>query len=76
MGAPIANRTRGETEGLIGFFVNTLVMRGPCGRQPHLPANCCAASRRPRWSAYAHQDLPFETLVDVIQRDTQRPSAA
>ena len=65
---PIANRTRGETEGLIGFFVNSLVF----------PADLAGDPRSPRWSAgsaksalgaYAHQDLPFERLVEVLQPD-------
>ena len=72
VGVPIANRTRGETEGLIGFFVNTLVMRGRVDGNPTF-RELLRRVKETALEAYAHQDLPFETLVDVIQRDTQRP---
>ena len=66
VGTPIANRTHGETEGLIGFFVNTLVMRGRCGGNPTF-RELLAAVKETALGAYAHQDLPFETLVDALQ---------
>jgi amino acid adenylation domain-containing protein/non-ribosomal peptide synthase protein (TIGR01720 family) len=65
VGTPIANRTRAETEGLIGFFVNTLVLRAkPSPELPYL--ELLRALRETCLSAYAHQDLPFERLVQEL----------
>ena len=73
VGSPIAGRTREETEPLIGLFVNTLVLRGRVGGDPDLAA-LLAAARRAALGAYAHQDLPFEMLVDALdpERDMRR----
>ncbi len=73
VGSPIAGRTREETEPLIGLFVNTLVLRGRVGGDPDLAA-LLAAARRSALGAYAHQDLPFEMLVDALdpERDMRR----
>ncbi|MFO0758293.1 MAG: amino acid adenylation domain-containing protein [Byssovorax sp.] len=65
VGTPVANRGRSEIEGLIGFFVNTLVLRveiDPEGSFLDLLARVKAACL----GAYAHQDLPFERLVDDL----------
>ncbi len=67
VGVPIANRTRGETEGLIGFFVNTLVMRGRVSNNPSF-RELLRRVKETALGAYAHQDLPFETLVDALTR--------
>ncbi|MBO0798422.1 MAG: AMP-binding protein, partial [Blastocatellia bacterium] len=70
VGTPIANRNRTEIEGLIGFFVNTLILRA------HFSGNLnfhelLAQVRETALGAYAHQDLPFEKLVEELdpQRD-------
>lgn len=66
VGSPIANRNRPEVEGLIGFFVNTLVLRStfsPLERFDELLDHV----QRHTWQAYAHQDLPFEKLVEALQ---------
>ncbi|HKV38145.1 MAG TPA: condensation domain-containing protein, partial [Blastocatellia bacterium] len=64
-GAPIANRMRVELEGLIGCFVNTLVFRADLSGGPRFEDLCARVSEMCR-QAYAHQDLPFEKLVDEI----------
>jgi len=65
VGAPIANRNRAEIEALIGFFINTLVLKTDLGSDPSF-RDVLRRVKDVCLSAYAHQDLPFEKLVDEL----------
>ena len=66
VGVSVANRHRAETEGIIGLFVNTQVMRSTVEGRMSL-AKVLAQAKEAAIGAQAHQDLPFEQLVDALQ---------
>jgi hypothetical protein len=65
LGTPVAGRRRLEIESLIGFFVNTLVLRPDLSAAPRF-TELLSRVRREALDAYAHQDLPFERLVEDL----------
>ena len=66
VGTPIANRNQVEIEELIGFFVNTLVLRVDLSHNPTV-RELLGRVQQVALEAYAHQDLPFESLVEALQ---------
>ena len=73
VGTPVANRQHVETEGLVGCFANTLVLRGELSDEQTFE-ELLRATRASSLEAFAHQDAPFEHLVDELQaqRDMSR----
>jgi amino acid adenylation domain-containing protein len=73
VGMPVANRSRPEIEGLIGFFANTLLLRTDLTGNPRW-RDLLGQVRANTLDALAHQDLPFERLVEDLrpERDASR----
>lgn len=65
LGTPVAGRTEAELDHLIGFFVNILVLRNDLSGNPTL-REMLRRTRETALAAYAHQDLPFDRVVDAV----------
>jgi hypothetical protein len=65
IGSPIANRNNLELQNLIGFFTNTIALRTRLGGNPSF-REVVARARGTALGAYAHQDLPFEKVVEAV----------
>jgi hypothetical protein len=65
IGSPIANRNNLEIQGLIGFFTNTIALRTRLGGNPSF-REVLGRARATAVGAYAHQDLPFEKVVETV----------
>ena len=61
---------------MIGFFVNTLVLRTQICRGSRVSESCCSGVREVTLGAYAHQDVPFEKLVEELQPERASESRA
>src|SRR5262249_51235791 len=77
VGTPVANRTHAATEGLIVCFINTLALRADLAANPP-GTELLRQVRETALGAYAHQDLPFERLIDELElpRDLSRTPLA
>lgn len=65
LGTPVAGRSEPELDQLVGFFINILVLRNDLSGNPSL-REVCRRAREMALAAYAHQDLPFDQVVDAV----------
>jgi non-ribosomal peptide synthetase component F len=70
VGVDVANRNQGGTEGLIGLFVNQIMMRADLSGKPNFQELLARVSTM-TLRVYAHQDLPFDKLVDSLKLERQ-----
>ncbi len=66
VGTAVSGRSRAETEGLIGLFVNTVVLRSDISGRPQF-RGLLARVRETCLGAYAHQEVPFERVVEQLK---------
>ncbi|MET0397980.1 MAG: condensation domain-containing protein, partial [Longimicrobiaceae bacterium] len=66
VGTPVTHRSRPELQGLVGFFVNTLALRADLRGDPSF-RELLGRARRAVLDGYAHQDAPFDRVVDAVQ---------
>ncbi|MGV0794569.1 amino acid adenylation domain-containing protein [Mycolicibacterium sp. XJ1819] len=66
LGTPVAGRTEAELDQLIGFFINIVVLRNNLSGNPTL-REVLGRARDTALGAYAHQDLPFDQVVDAVR---------
>ncbi|MEF3115012.1 amino acid adenylation domain-containing protein [Streptomyces chrestomyceticus] len=73
LGTPVTDRTDESLDGVVGFFLNTLVLRTDAGGDPSF-TELVTRARDADLAAYAHQDLPFEHVVEALKpaRSTAR----
>jgi amino acid adenylation domain-containing protein len=74
IGTDVAGRNRAETEGIVGFFINQLALRCRLGGDPEF-RELVARVREATLTAYAHQDLPFDKLVEILNPERSRAFA-
>ena len=66
LGTPVAGRTEAELDQLVGFFINIVVLRNDLRGNPTL-RDLLGQARDTALGAYAHQDLPFDQVVDAVR---------